>query len=456
MSIVYFEYFKASILMKRYLALILIIVITLTESRAQLLPSIGLTQLPADADSICPIPIAQGNSGVPGINPGNSVPDFKLYTLNGDSVILSDILQQGKPVLLISASYTCPVFRGKIQTINMVDSIYQGQLSVYVIYTVEAHPIIDVSPYSGNVWTTSTNQTEGVLYEQPKTYGERKVVLNELLNNYYLRPMLLIDGPCNDWWLNYGTEPNSATLIKTDGKVFAFQQWFDKTPDNIFCEIDSLLGTNSGLCTSVGNGGNFTWAGDTIDYGIPGYFIAIHSTLTNTSSTDNVEISILRQGTQMPATWQTALCTDVCYPPGVNSASVTLAPGVVQPFIFYFYTDSIAATGMAQVRFVNQGNVNNVITKRFYSSTMSTSINEKNDQENLVEVFPNPANDFIKISAKDDFDELNIYDIHGRFLIKYAFSHFSETLVTLESFPAGIYLVELIGKKREMRKIVKE
>ena len=141
--------------MKKAILLYIFILCTLQYSHAQLLPSIGLSALPADSDSICPIPIAQGSGSVPGIMPGNLVPEFKLYTLNGDSVVLSEVLSQGKPVLLISSSYTCPVFRGKIPVINQVDSIYQGLLSVYVIYTVEAHPVIDVSPYSGNVWTTS-------------------------------------------------------------------------------------------------------------------------------------------------------------------------------------------------------------------------------------------------------------------------------------------------------------
>ena len=182
--------------------LLLLLLICGFTVKGQLLPSIGLSNLPFDSDSICTIPIAQGSGSAPGIMPGNPVPDFKLYTLGGDSVELSSVLQSGKSVLLISSSYTCPVFRGKIPVINQVDSIYQGLLNVYVIYTVEAHPIVDVSPYSGNVWTTSANQTEGILFEQPKTYGERKAVLSSLLSSNYLRPTVLIDGPCNEWWLS--------------------------------------------------------------------------------------------------------------------------------------------------------------------------------------------------------------------------------------------------------------
>ncbi len=440
--------------MRKLLLVLYLILFNFMIIQAQLLPGIGLSHLPADGDSICPIPIAQGSGSVPGIMPGNPVPDFKLYTLTGDSVTLSEVLLLGKPVLLISSSYTCPVFRGKIPVINQVDSIYQGQLSVYVIYTVEAHPIIDVSPYSGNVWTTSTNTNEGILFEQPKTYGERKSILNSLLSANYLRPTVLIDGPCNEWWLNYGTEPNSATLIKPDGNVFAFQQWFDKAPDNIFCEIDSLLGTNSGLCTSFGNGGTFTLEGDTIDYGIPGFFVAVNATLTNQSTTENVVVNIQRQGTQMPSTWLTALCTDICYPPTTNSAQVTIPPGVVQAFIFYFYTDTIPASGMAQVRFTNQGNSSNQYTQRFYGSTLSTGISELNNSN--WKIFPNPAMDYVRLRQQNQFENLSIFSLDARLINSYKTGSNAETSISLKGYSKGFYYILLEGMQRSFVKILIE
>ncbi|TAH39924.1 MAG: T9SS type A sorting domain-containing protein [Bacteroidetes bacterium] len=440
--------------MKQHFLLLLFVFSVSLNSRAQLLPSIGLSHLPSDNDSVCTIPIAQGSGSVPGISAGNLVPDFKLYTLAGDSVRLSEVLQTNIPVLLISSSYTCPVFRGKIPVINQVDSIYQGQLAVFIIYTVEAHPIIDVSPYSGNVWTTSTNQTEGVLFEQPKTYGERKSVLSSLMSNNYIRSTILIDGPCNEWWLNYGTEPNSATLIKPDGRVFAFQQWFDKAPDNIFCEIDSLLGNNSGLCTSFGNGGTFTLEGDTIDYGIPGFFIAVNATLTNQSATENVVVNIQRQGTQMPASWLTALCTDICYPPSTNSAQVTIPPGFVQAFIFYFYTDTVPANGMAQVRFINQGNSSNQYTQRFYGSTLTSGIEESVIGNQQWKIYPNPVNDNLFVDQLDQFEFANLYSAEGRLIKSDRILQHGKTKITLKEFAKGIYYFELTGREHVLRKII--
>jgi len=420
---------------------------------AQLLPSIGLNVAPNDADSICPIITAQGAGAVPGFMPGDTVPDFKLYTLNGDSVQLSQVLQQGIPVLLISSSYTCPVFRGKINNINQVDSIYQGQLAVYIIYTVEAHPDIDVSPYSGNVWTTSSNVSAGILYRQPKTYGERKVVIDSLLSNNYIRPDILLDGPCNEWWSNYGTEPNSATLIRPNGKVFTFQKWFNKAPENIFCEIDSLLNTNSGLCNMFGNGGTFSLVTDSTANDVPGSVLSIHATINNLSSTENVVVNIQRGTAIMPSTWLTALCTDVCYPPSTNSVQVTIPPSATQTFIFYFYTDSILASGMAPVRFRNANMPSNEIIQRYYGSTLSTGITTENLE--VVELYPNPTSGMVFIEQDKQYEWLIILDAIGKFISRNKLNEFGSTAINVNSFPPGVYYFQLEGRNRIVRKLIK-
>lgn len=440
--------------MNKFLTLWCCLCLAFVSSHAQLLPSIGLNALPNSTDSICPIVPTTSGGFVPGFAPGDTVPDFKLYTLMGDSVQLSQVLQQGLPVLLISSSYTCPVFRGKIPDINKVDSIYQGQLQVYIIYTVEAHPDIDVSPYSGNVWTTSANITEGVLYRQPTTYGERAVVVDSLLSHYYIRPDILIDGPCNEWWLNYGTEPNSATLIKTDGSVFAFQQWFHRTPDNIFCEIDSLLGTNSGLCNSFANNGTFSFVTDTIEYGLPNDVLAIHGTLTNLSSSANVVIDIQKGTPQMPATWQTALCSDVCYPPTVNQIQIPIPPSGTQAFTFYFYTDAIPASGMIPVRFRNANLPSNQYIVRYHGNTISTGIGDVLNPTTIYQLFPNPTTSHVTLIQTGQFDEVKITDTMGKFMLRQSLSN--ESRILMEELPNGIYFLQLSGKENKIHRIVKQ
>jgi hypothetical protein len=305
-------------------------------------PSIGIS-LPNDTDSICSIPVYSGGYLTSGFQAGDTVPDFTLFDHLDDSVNLGGRLAAGMPVLLVAGSYTCPVFRGKVDEINDMAALYNGQLTILVVYTVEAHPILDPSPYSGTVWVPSANYSDTVLYPQPKTYGERRAVVDSMLSRVTIDVPVLIDGPCNPWWSAYGPAPNNAYLIKTDGTVAAKHPWFDKAPDNMYCDIDSLLGANSGKCVTFGNGGTFSYALDldSVDTGAPGQTLAIHGSLANMSGTENAVIDVVKKQVNTPAGWTTALCGDVCYAPTVDSVRITLAPSDTLPFIFYFYTGAV-------------------------------------------------------------------------------------------------------------------
>ena len=96
-------------------------------AQGQLLESIGLTELPSDQD---PIIFGQDN-GSGGSTVGNPVADFKLYNLDGDSIVLSEVLSTGKHVLMVSGSYTCPIFRNHMTELNSINSLYGDQIECY-------------------------------------------------------------------------------------------------------------------------------------------------------------------------------------------------------------------------------------------------------------------------------------------------------------------------------------
>jgi hypothetical protein len=390
-----------------------------------------------------------------GYSEGNPVPDFTLYKTNGDSVRLSDELALGKPVLLVGGNYTCPIFRQKIIELNSIASYYSGQLKVYVVYGVEAHPIIDPSPYSGFVWTTSQNTNEGVLYEQPDTYGERLELIDSLQANYSIIPEILVDGPCNQWWQNFGPAPNNAYLIDTNGIVKAKQGWFQRAPGNLWCDIDSLLGTNSGNCTTVGNNGYFNFSLTDIDstaYGVPTDVLAIHGVLRNLSSTDNVEINISKQFINIPADWSTALCGDICYAPTVNSTNVTIAPSDSLNFTFYFYTGPSADSGYVKVRFKNLNAPVNTVNQRFFGVTFDPlGIAESNIS--TLSIYPNPAHNNITVLS-DLFTGKNfsVLDNSGRVLITGILQNRTE--LQLEDLSKGIYYLMINGQAKRY-KIIK-
>ena len=212
-------------------------------------PSIGISALPGDNTSIC-TPQCSGsyNFNTDGFQVGDTIPQFQFYTLAGNPMDAQTLLNTGKPLCIVAGSFTCPVWRGKIATLNTLVSTYGSQVNFLVLYVCEAHPMSpDVSPYSCNVWNPSQNQTDGVMYLQPTTYGQRKATATDMVNNTCsciptINAPMVIDGPCNEFWTTFGPAPNNAYLINPiDGTVYCKHGWFNQAPNDMGVCISNLL-----------------------------------------------------------------------------------------------------------------------------------------------------------------------------------------------------------------------
>lgn len=208
-------------------------------------PFIGLSAIPNDADPVCTIPLAIDPGYffvLPGLQEGDTIPDFKLYTLENDSMHIGELLADGKPVLLVGGNFTCPKYRNHMDELNDLQAIYGTQVHIFVVYTVEAHPADpDISPYNGEVWELNSNINLGISYHQPTTYLERKDVAEDMFSVMDIQVPVLIDGPCNEWWQTFALAPNPSFLISPNGTIFKKQGWFDNGLYAVSDAIDSLL-----------------------------------------------------------------------------------------------------------------------------------------------------------------------------------------------------------------------
>ncbi len=451
--------------MRQYFTSFLILLFSLPcFAQVQLKPSIGLVAMPADADSICPIQTFTGNYNNVGIAEGDTIPHFKLYTVNGDSLDIASELNKGKHILLVTGAYTCPVFRGKVSKIHQVASTYSDSISVFIVYVVEAHPAIDISPYSGQVWTTSQNQSSGILYPQPKTYLERKNVVSDMVSAMSITVPVYIDGPCNAYWNTFGPAPNNSYLIRRDGVVFSYQGWFDKAPDNISTDIDSLLGIGGGGGNPLNGIFTFRLDTDTLLYDLPGTTITIKGMLKNNSSAD-VELDIIRMNNNLPMGWQSALCTDICLPPWADSSYVYLYPGDSIPFNFYFYTDTTPSTGNARIGFSNRNVTNNRFVRRFYANTTSmVGIWDGGPVlDNIMIVMPNPAFEKVQlllpITWSNSLVELAVFSLEGKSILRKTLTLAdAEIELDIHAIAPGFYtaIVSQRNGQRLVSKIVKQ
>ncbi len=452
----------------KHLLIILFCLPLIIQAQVNLLPSIGINSLPNDTDPVCTIvPRSQGNAWVT-INPGDTMADFTLYDINGNSVTLSDVLNTGKRVLMVAGSYTCPIFRDHMTDVNAVAAQFGNDIEVFVVYTVEAHPTGSVMPYSGNVQPTNPP------YPQPSTYGERKDNLQDMINgvgtsgSYVPVPIsvpIYIDGPCNEWWIYYGAQPNTAYLIDTNGVLFAYHQWFHNSnpPNgsitNIWCDIDSLLSVNTGGCSQVTSlNGTFDFqlksTATTVTYGNPGDIIDIYGEIINISN-DGVKVDIERVVNLLPAqTWESSMCVTVCLPSTQDTISAIIAAGDTIDFSFHFFTDPFMAgpdTGRARVRFTNANGSQQSIVQPYKGITYE-QLSSINESFTKVLVYPNPSDGNLYVES--DFIEnsmVQITDLLGNNIKTIAVNK-GENKIQIKNLPPNFYFIQI--NKRVCEKIV--
>ncbi|MFN0212985.1 MAG: deiodinase-like protein [Saprospiraceae bacterium] len=443
--------------MKHFSLLILFVILTikLVNAQANLKPFIGLDSLPEPNTPICDIPLYLGSFFDSGLKEGDTIPDFKLYDLNGTPFHIAAALALGKPVLLVNGNYTCPVFRGKVPALNQIVAQYSSQITICVIYTLEAHPEIDISPYFGYVNTGSPNINAGILYRQPVTYGERLEIAADMLNEMDINAPVYIDGPCNEWWYSFGPAPNNAYLIGTDGVVAAKHGWFNRSPDDMLCDIEQYIdpGTNCG--NSGGNFGQFSFhlLADTISYGSPGDVLYVEALLENPTSFP-VNIEIKRMIENVPPGWTTAMCIDICYPPTTDYTTIQIPAGGSQLFIMDFFTspDSMAK-GMVQIGFRNLDYNQNKFIQRMYGSTELSSGTEAPELAPFpISVFPQPAlNQTSILFAPDSFSQysnlsIRVLDWAGKTMLQQNISS-SQFVLERGVLSAGAYPFQILAGK---------
>jgi hypothetical protein len=419
----------------------------MAQAQPQLKPSIGIGPEPAPSEPICDIPLYLDNFSFSGYQEGDTIPDFNLFDVNGNELDLGESMQDGKPVLLISSSYTCFVFRGKTPLINELQQQFGDDLNIYIVYTVEAHPDGVISPYYGFENVGSANINEGVLYPQPTTYGERLDIVEDMLDAYQIDVPVYIDGPCNEWWQNFGPAPNNATLISPEGQVLAKHPWFDKFPFDIYCDLYTHLGLGD-PCSNNPTPGSFDFNmvnGDTLVTGYAGETLFLYGDLQNNSD-DPVLIEIKRLIEDVPADWATSLCTDVCLPPSTDSTSVYLEPGENLIYTMYFYTSDLPDEGRVRMGFRNVALSQNKFFQWMYaeSETNPVSTTSTPAAEAAIEIGPNPLTNYLQLQLDESVihpqEEVlfEVYSTDGKLLLSYPLTQGTST-INLPEISAGIY-----------------
>lgn len=202
-------------------------------SQLALKAKIGLDEQPNDKDSIKKTIVFFDKTFVPGPKIGDTINHFKLFSLNNQSFDVAEELSKGKPVFLISGSYTCPKYRSEILFFDSLFTAYKN-VSFFVIYTMEAHPAYpDICPYLNTCAVIAANLRDSILFRQPNTYYERKLIAKTMISKTHLKIPVILDGPQNEWLNSFGPMPFLSYLIDNNGIVKAKFSAFTKNRNAI-------------------------------------------------------------------------------------------------------------------------------------------------------------------------------------------------------------------------------
>jgi hypothetical protein len=213
---------------------------------------INKNTVPADSAKItqvAPINAKPGYLLTSGLQIGDMAPDFILYDTAGRACQLSHLLAEGKPVLLVSVSLTCPRSRrGVSDQLKKITTAYGKDINIRLIYVIDAHPMLpDVGAYSifsNETIANQANMSDRVCHRQPITYLERKELAKVFIKKMNIHTTVVIDDPANSWWSTYGPAAHNAYLLTPGGMVYAKEGWFDDPKSKLSESISTLLADN--------------------------------------------------------------------------------------------------------------------------------------------------------------------------------------------------------------------
>lgn len=154
-----------------------------------------------------------------GPEPGDSAPDFKGATLDGETLRLSDF-EGKKNVLLLFGSVTCPMTAASIKGMNELYDQFRGdEIEFLFVYVREAHPGERVPAHNSTT--------------------EKKEAATLLRDTEELEMPVIVDDTRGSIHRKYSRMPNPAYLIDKSGHVAFRSKW--TKPGALESAIEELL-----------------------------------------------------------------------------------------------------------------------------------------------------------------------------------------------------------------------
>ena len=141
--------------------------------------------------------------------PGDRVPDFDLPTTESGRFASDQFADDGRPVLLVFGSLTCPVTESAGNGLHELHARYGRQVRFVMVNVREAHP--------------------GAAAPQPERPESKQRHASELKSHHDFRFEVAIDDIDGTLHRAFGTRPSSAYVIDPTGMIAFRAHWSNDT-----------------------------------------------------------------------------------------------------------------------------------------------------------------------------------------------------------------------------------
>ncbi|HYG52996.1 MAG TPA: hypothetical protein VD905_18985 [Flavobacteriales bacterium] len=160
------------------------------------------------------------------LNPGDKFPPVYFYNLKGEKCG-SDSLFKAKPVIFITGSYSCPIFRYNTKRMYKDIRRKSKNYDIYFVYLLEAHPLAG-SPYGRLRDSSRQNKKDSIFITQQKYMQERIAWAAKARNDFNINARVLVDNENNDFFLKFNASPNSYLEFSSEQLLLKRRTWYYK------------------------------------------------------------------------------------------------------------------------------------------------------------------------------------------------------------------------------------
>lgn len=157
---------------------------------------------------------------------GDKFPEMHFYNLNGEKFGLDSVFKT-RPVIFITGSYSCPIFRYNSKNIYRTMKRKSKKYDIYFIYLAEAHPLVG-SPYGRRRDSSAQNKLDKIFLEQQEFIIQRIEIAKKIKTDFNIFSRVILDNEKNDFYNKVIASPNTYCIFSKEGILTKQRVWYDR------------------------------------------------------------------------------------------------------------------------------------------------------------------------------------------------------------------------------------